>query len=80
MPEMVDSFGRVVRDLRVSVTDKCNFRCLYCMPEDGLPWLAKDDVLGRDELIRALRIAIDGSTPNAKSLASAGLVPLPVTP
>ena len=59
MPEMVDSFGRVVRDLRVSVTDKCNFRCLYCMPEDGLPWLAKDDVLGRDELIRALRIAID---------------------
>ena len=59
MPEMVDSFGRVVRDLRVSVTDKCNFRCLYCMPEDGLPWLAKDDVLGRDELIRALRVAID---------------------
>ena len=58
MPEMVDSFGRVVRDLRVSVTDKCNFRCLYCMPEDGLPWLAKDDVLGRDELIRALRVAI----------------------
>ncbi|MET0227535.1 MAG: radical SAM protein, partial [Actinomycetes bacterium] len=55
---MVDSFGRVVRDLRVSVTDKCNFRCLYCMPEDGLPWLARDDVLGRDELIRALRIAI----------------------
>ena len=59
MPEMVDSFGRVVRDLRVSVTDKCNFRCLYCMPEDGLPWLAKDDVLGRDELIRALRVAIE---------------------
>ena len=58
MAEMVDSFGRVVRDLRVSVTDRCNFRCLYCMPEDGLPWLAKDDVLGRDELIRALRIAI----------------------
>ena len=59
MPEMVDTFGRVVRDLRVSVTDRCNFRCLYCMPEDGLPWLAKDDVLGRDELIRALRVAIE---------------------
>src|SRR4030095_436670 len=56
---MVDSFGRVVRDLRVSVTDKCNFRCLYCMPEDGLPWLARDDALSRDELIRALRVAID---------------------
>ena len=59
MPEMVDAFGRVVRDLRVSVTDRCNFRCLYCMPEDGLPWLARDDVLSRDELIRALRVAVD---------------------
>ena len=56
---MVDSFGRVVRDLRVSVTDRCNFRCLYCMPEDGLPWLGAGEVLTRDELIRALRIAID---------------------
>jgi GTP 3',8-cyclase len=55
---MVDSFGRVVRDLRVSVTDRCNFRCLYCMPEDGLPWLGAGDVLTRDELIRALRVAI----------------------
>jgi GTP 3',8-cyclase len=56
---MVDSFDRVVRDLRVSVTDRCNFRCLYCMPEDGLPWLGAGDVLTRDELIRALRIAIE---------------------
>jgi cyclic pyranopterin phosphate synthase len=56
---MIDSFGRVVRDLRVSVTDRCNFRCLYCMPEDGLPWLGAGDVLTRDELIRALRVAID---------------------
>jgi cyclic pyranopterin phosphate synthase len=56
---MIDSFGRVVRDLRVSVTDRCNFRCLYCMPEDGLPWLGAGEVLTRDELIRALRIAID---------------------
>jgi GTP 3',8-cyclase len=56
---MVDSFGRVVRDLRVSVTDRCNFRCLYCMPEDGLPWLGAGEVLTRDELIRALRVAIE---------------------
>jgi GTP 3',8-cyclase len=56
---MIDSFGRVVRDMRVSVTDRCNFRCLYCMPEDGLPWLGAGDVLTRDELIRALRVAID---------------------
>ncbi len=55
---MIDSFGRVVRDLRVSVTDRCNFRCLYCMPEDGLPWLGAGDVLTRDEMIRALRVAI----------------------
>src|SRR4029450_9732112 len=59
MPEMVDAFGRVVRDLRVSVTARCTSRCLYCMPEDGLPWLARDDALSRDELIRALRVAID---------------------
>jgi cyclic pyranopterin phosphate synthase len=56
---MVDSFGRVVRDLRVSVTDKCNFRCLYCMPAEGLPWLGAGQTLTRDELIRALRVAID---------------------
>jgi cyclic pyranopterin phosphate synthase len=55
---MVDRFGRVVRDLRVSVTDRCNFRCLYCMPEDGLPWLGAGEVLTRDELIRVLRVAI----------------------
>ena len=59
MPEMVDAFGRVVRDLRVSVTDRCNFRCLYCMPEDGLPWLARADVLTGDEMVRALRVAIE---------------------
>jgi cyclic pyranopterin phosphate synthase len=56
---MIDSFGRVVRDMRVSVTDRCNFRCLYCMPEDGLPWLGAGETLTRDELIRALRVAID---------------------
>jgi cyclic pyranopterin phosphate synthase len=56
---MVDSFGRVVRDLRVSVTDRCNFRCLYCMPEDGLPWLARGAVLDQEEMIRALRVAIE---------------------
>jgi cyclic pyranopterin phosphate synthase len=55
---MVDTFGRVVRDLRVSVTDRCNFRCLYCMPEDGLPWLGAASVLTRDELIQALRVAV----------------------
>jgi GTP 3',8-cyclase len=55
---MVDSFGRVVRDLRVSVTDRCNFRCLYCMPAEGLPWLPASDVLDHEELVRALRVAV----------------------
>ncbi|HYY78353.1 MAG TPA: GTP 3',8-cyclase MoaA [Actinomycetes bacterium] len=55
---MVDAFGRVVRDLRVSVTDRCNFRCLYCMPEDGLPWIPRGELLTRDELVRALRVAV----------------------
>ena len=49
---LVDSFGRVVRDLRISVTDKCNFRCRYCMPAEGLPWLASEDVLTVDEIAR----------------------------
>jgi cyclic pyranopterin phosphate synthase len=56
---MVDAFGRVVRDLRVSVTDRCNFRCLYCMPAEGLPWLGAGDVLTRDEMVRALRVAVE---------------------
>src|SRR5919199_3781227 len=56
---MVDAFGRVVRDLRVSVTDRCNFRCLYCMPAEGLPWLPASDVLGHEELVRVLRVAVE---------------------
>ena len=47
---MIDTFGRVARDLRVSVTDRCNLRCTYCMPADGLPWLPKPDMLTDDEL------------------------------
>jgi cyclic pyranopterin phosphate synthase len=57
--EMIDSFGRVVRDLRISVTDRCNFRCLYCMPAEGLPWIGSGDILTKEEMIRALRVAID---------------------
>jgi GTP 3',8-cyclase len=56
---MVDTFGRVVRDLRVSVTDRCNFRCLYCMPAEGLPWIGAGQVLTRDEMVRALRVAVE---------------------
>jgi hypothetical protein len=42
---LLDGHGRRIRDLRVSVTDRCNFRCQYCMPADGLPWLERDEIL-----------------------------------
>ena len=58
MPEMVDSFGRVVRDLRVSVTDRCNFRCQYCMPAEGLPWLDRDELLSFEEIERLVRVLV----------------------
>ena len=53
-----DSFGRVARDLRVSVTDRCNLRCTYCMPADGLDWLASERVLTTGEFIRVLTVAV----------------------
>ncbi|MFW0795948.1 GTP 3',8-cyclase MoaA [Gordonia sp. CPCC 205515] len=56
---LVDRFGRVVRDLRVSVTDRCNLRCTYCMPEEGLDWLPTEQALTTAELVRVLRVAVD---------------------
>lgn len=53
-----DRHGRVATDLRVSLTDKCNLRCVYCMPEEGLPWLTRDEVLTDDEIVRLVRIAV----------------------
>ncbi|MGC5053853.1 GTP 3',8-cyclase MoaA [Micromonospora sp. DT48] len=55
---LVDRYGRVARSLRVSLTDKCNLRCTYCMPAEGLPWLAGPQVLTDDELVRLIRIAV----------------------
>ncbi|HVV18679.1 MAG TPA: GTP 3',8-cyclase MoaA [Pseudonocardiaceae bacterium] len=57
-PLLIDRFGRVARDLRVSLTDRCNLRCTYCMPADGLDWLPGPDKLSDAELIRLLRIAV----------------------
>src|SRR5258706_11793704 len=56
---LVDTQGRVVRDLRISVTDRCNLRCVYCMPAGGLPWRAKDDLLTSEELTRFARVCLD---------------------
>ncbi|WP_197523463.1 GTP 3',8-cyclase MoaA [Actinokineospora pegani] len=57
-PELVDRFGRVATDLRVSLTDRCNLRCTYCMPAEGLDWLPGGDLLSDAELTRLIRIAV----------------------
>ena len=57
-PELIDTQGRVVRDLRISVTDRCNLRCVYCMPAEGMPWLSKDLILSYEEIARVSRIAL----------------------
>ncbi|MEV3985126.1 GTP 3',8-cyclase MoaA [Nonomuraea sp. NPDC049758] len=54
-----DSFGRVATDLRVSLTDKCNLRCTYCMPPEGLDWLPKAQLLTADEIVRLVRIGVE---------------------
>jgi cyclic pyranopterin phosphate synthase len=53
---LADSFGRVATDLRVSLTDRCNLRCAYCMPPEGLDWLPSPEVLTGDEIVRLIRI------------------------
>ncbi|MFF3732787.1 GTP 3',8-cyclase MoaA [Streptomyces sp. NPDC002476] len=55
---LIDTYGRVATDLRVSLTDRCNLRCTYCMPEEGLQWLAKPDLLSDDEIVRLVGIAV----------------------
>jgi GTP 3',8-cyclase len=55
---LVDRFGRVATDLRVSLTDRCSLRCAYCMPPEGLPWLPKPELLTDDELVRLVGVAV----------------------
>jgi cyclic pyranopterin phosphate synthase len=56
MKQLRDSWGREIRSLRVSVTDKCNFRCRYCMPAEGLEWLPRDEVLSFEEISRVVGV------------------------
>ncbi|MET8122677.1 GTP 3',8-cyclase MoaA [Micromonospora sp. NPDC005189] len=56
---LVDRYDRVARDLRVSLTDKCNLRCTYCMPAEGLPWLAGPELLTDEEIVRLVRVAVE---------------------
>ncbi|MFF7458396.1 GTP 3',8-cyclase MoaA [Kitasatospora sp. NPDC008115] len=55
---LLDTFGRRAVDLRVSLTDRCNLRCTYCMPEEGLQWLAKPELLTDEEIVRLVTLAV----------------------
>jgi cyclic pyranopterin phosphate synthase len=54
-----DSYGRVADDLRISVTDRCNFRCIYCMPAEGLKWLAREEILRFEEIRRLAKLFVE---------------------
>ena len=56
---LTDSYGRIATDLRISLTDRCNLRCAYCMPPEGLDWLPKPELLTDDELVRLARIGVE---------------------
>src|SRR6188472_4454775 len=58
MQPLADAFGRVATDLRVSLTDRCNLRCTYCMPEEGLDWLPLESQLSDDEVVRLITVAV----------------------
>lgn len=57
--ELVDSYGRVARDLRVSFADRCNLRCTYCMPAEGLEWIPTERSLDNAEVIRLVTLAVE---------------------
>jgi cyclic pyranopterin phosphate synthase len=57
--ELVDPHGRTVRDLRISVTDRCNLRCRYCMPAEGMDWLPRSDLLSYEEIERIARVCVE---------------------
>ena len=57
--DLVDPFGRTIRDLRISITDRCNFRCTYCMPEEGMQWLPRSEVLTFEEMERLARLFVE---------------------
>ena len=58
VPELIDTFGRTARDLRVSITEKCSLRCTYCMPAEGLPAIPSARLLTADEIVRLVGIAV----------------------
>ena len=57
--DLVDPFGRLVGDLRISVTDRCNFRCQYCMPAEGMTWLPRSEILSFEEIERFAQVCVE---------------------
>ncbi|MGB0114877.1 MAG: GTP 3',8-cyclase MoaA, partial [Ilumatobacteraceae bacterium] len=57
--ELIDPFGRVIEDLRISITDRCNFRCTYCMPEEGMNWLPRSEVMSFEEIEHLARVFVE---------------------
>ena len=60
MPQpLIDPYNRTVRDLRISITDRCNFRCTYCMPTEGMRWMPREQLLSYEELTRVARLCVE---------------------
>jgi cyclic pyranopterin phosphate synthase len=57
--QLVDGHGRAIRDVRLSVTDRCGFRCRYCMPAEGMQWLERSDLLTFEEIERLVRVLVE---------------------
>lgn len=57
--DLIDPYGRTVRDLRISITDRCNFRCQYCMPAEGMAWLPREEILSFEEIHRLAGLCVD---------------------
>ena len=78
---LVDGHGRPIGDVRISVTDRCNFRCQYCMPAEGLPWLNRDALLTYEEIERLVRLlSVDGRARRAPDRRRAARAPRAVAP
>ena len=73
-PPLTDRFGRRATDLRVSVTDRCNFRCTYCMPPEGLPWMPKNEVLSFEEIERIVGLLVESGVRSIKVTGGEPLV------
>jgi cyclic pyranopterin phosphate synthase len=58
LDRLVDRYGRIATDMRVSLTDRCSLRCAYCMPPEGLPWLPRAELLTDEEIVRLVRVAV----------------------